>query len=160
MRLSWGYTPLTWSTTRIFWVFCSFFEGTQKDTYSCTYAHTYVYVDAYAYVCVYAYEYAKRSKYEGMGFVPNVDGKKCQKMYFLIKNGPSGRFPRCKMASKHIPDQFPTIPHQYPYQKHPKSAKIDQNRSKIKKIEQKIKFLALAWGLTKEATMLTAYSES
>ena len=28
----------------------------------------YVYVDAYAYVCVYAYEYAKRSKYEGVGF--------------------------------------------------------------------------------------------
>ena len=96
------------------------------------------------------YEMQRSLNMRGWDFVPNVDVKKCQKMCFLMKNGPSGRFPRCKMASKYIPDQFPTIPHQYPYQKHPKSTKIDQNRWKIKKIEQKINFFALAWGLAKD----------
>ena len=81
----------------------------------------------------YAYMHMNMQKgpnMRGWDFVPNVDVKKCQKMYFLIKNGPSGRFPRCKMASKYIPDQFPTIPHQYPYQKHP-------NRQKSTKIGEK-----------------------
>ena len=66
----------------------------------------------------------------GWDFVANVDVKKYQKINFLIKNGPSGMFPRCKMASKYIPEQSPTIPHQYPYQKHSKSLNIIQNRLK------------------------------
>ena len=68
----------------------------------------------------------------GWDFVANVDVKKLPKLHFLIKNGPSGRFPRSKMPSKYIPDQFPTIPHKYACPKHPKSTKIDEQ---IKKIE-------------------------
>ena len=80
-------------------------------------------------------------------FVENEHVKKCPKVDVLIEDGPSGRLPRSKMTSKYIPEQSPNIPHNYPCQKHPKSAKIALNRCKIIRIEQKIRFVGPAWGL-------------
>ena len=78
---------------------------------------------------MYAYMHTNMQKgpnMRGWDFSENVDVKKVPKMHVLIENGSSGTFPRSKMAPKYIPDQSPTIPPNYPYQKHPKSSKIDE----------------------------------